>query len=155
MPGAMFLAGCHNYVPVDVAPVGAAVRVLVPVQSALADPNAPASTASIEGDVVSDGDTLVLALVNRQEYGAFREIVRYDTLRLGPDQRTRVEVKQFSNGKSVALGVGIAVGVAILAVSAFGGLNGGGPDDMPPPPPQGALVFSPSLLSSLWSVFGR
>ncbi|MEM7415452.1 MAG: hypothetical protein AAF389_08145 [Gemmatimonadota bacterium] len=147
-------AGCHSYTPVSTPMPGSTVRVRVPVASALADPNAPPQTASIEGQVVESGDTLVLATRNRQEYGAFREIVQYDTVRLGPDQRYSVELSEFSTGKSVALGLAITGGAALLAATAFGG---GGGDDSPipggPPPPQ-PIVISNGLISSILGLLG-
>lgn len=147
-------AGCHTYTPVSTPMPGSTVRVRVPVASALADPNAPPQTAAIEGEVVASGDTLVLATTNRQEYGAFREIVQHDTVRLGPDQRYSVELSEFSTGKSVALGLAIAGGAAILATTAFGGGGGGDtPIGTGPPPPQ-PIVISNGLISSILGLLG-
>jgi hypothetical protein len=154
VPGAMLLAGCFSYLPVETAPPGATVRVRIPVTSAVADPNAPPRTVSVEGTVLESGDTLVLATETRREYGAFREIVQFDTVRLAPDQRSSVELQGFSKGKSIALGVGIAAGVTGLALVAFGGVFGGDPPG-PPDGPTPAVVVSRSLLSALLGVIGR
>ncbi len=145
---------CHTYTPVSAAPPGSTVRVQIPVRSALDDPNAPPRTEAVEGQVVENGDTIVLAIRNRMPYGAFREIVQHDTLRLGPDQRYQVEVREFSAGRSVALGVGLTalvVGAAIVAYNAVTGTAGEGlPDDGPQP----AVVRAP-LGQILDFVLGR
>ena len=149
-------AGCHTYVPVQTPVPGSTVRVQIPVVSAAADPNAPPQTVSLEGLVVESGDTLVLATTRRQEYGAFREVVQYDTLRLAEDQRYGVEAVEFSAGKSVMLGVGLAAGVGLIAIAAFNGGGGGGdtPIDGGPPPPQGAVVVSSSWVAGLLGLLG-
>lgn len=129
------MTACHTYTPVTTPAPGSTVRVEIPVRSAVDDPNAPTPTRSVEGRVVSAGDTLVLATQDRYEYGAYREIMRYDTLRLGPEQHTSVEVREFSNRRSVVLGValtGIVVGAALFALgNTFGSEGEGLPDDTP------------------------
>ncbi len=155
MPGAILLAGCFSYLPVETPPPGATVRVRIPVTSAVADPNAPPQTISVEGTVLESGDTLVLATETRRELGAFREIVQFDTVRLAPDQRSSVELRDFSKGRSIALGAGIAAGIAGLAIVAFGGVFGG---ETPVPPdggPTPAVVVSRSLLSAIRGLIGR
>jgi hypothetical protein len=148
-------AGCHTYVPVTSAEPGSTVRVRVPVTSALDNGNAAPQTAAIEGAVIEFADTLVLAVTNRQEYGAYREVVLYDTLRLAPDQRLSVEQAEFSTGRTVLLSAAIAVGAGALALAAF---NSGGGDDTPidggGPPPQGGIVISNSLVSGLLGALG-
>lgn len=134
---AAVMTGCHTYTPVTTPAPGTTVRVQIPVRSAMDDPNAPTPTRSVEGLVVEGGDTLVLATESRIEYGAYREITQYDTLRIGPDQRSSVEVREFSKGKSVVLGVavtGIVVGAALLALGGTFGSGGEGPSDGTPNP---------------------
>lgn len=132
---ATLMTACHTYTPVSAPAPGSTVRVHIPVRSAVDDPNAPTPTRAVEGQVVSAGDTLVLATRDRFEYGAYREIVQYDTLRLGPEQHSTVEVREFSNRKSVVLGLavtGIVVGAAILALgNTFGSEGEGLPDETP------------------------
>lgn len=132
---ATLMTACHTYTPVSAPAPGSTVRVQIPVRSAVDDPNAPTPTRAVEGQVVAAGDTLVLATRDRFEYGAYREIVQYDTLRLGPEQRSTVEVREFSNRKSVVLGLavtGIVVGAAILALgNTFGSEGEGLPDETP------------------------
>lgn len=148
------LSGCHTYTPVSTPAPGSTVRVRIPVISAAADPNAPQQTVSVEGQVVESGDTLVLAMRNRQEYGAYREIVQFDTVRLGPDQRQSVELSEFSAQKSIALGVVITGGVTLLAATAFG-FGGGGDEPIDPgdPPPQ-SIVISNKLIAGILGLLG-
>ena len=145
-------AACHTYVPVSNPTPGTRVRVRVPVTSALDNGNLAPSTASIEGDVIAAGDTLVLGTMTRQEYGAYREVTLVDTLRLGPDQLLSVEQAQFSTGRTIALTAAI-VGAAVgTAIAAFGG--GGEQIDGGEPPPQGAIVISNSFLSGVLGLLG-
>ena len=145
-----WMTACHTYTPVETPAPGSTVRVHIPVRSALDRPNAPTRTQSVEGQVVEAGDTIVLATRTRQEYGAFREIIQYDTLRLAPEQHVGVEVREFSRGRSVALGIGITAIVAGAALAALGGVFGSGgeglPDDGGPAP---SVVVTPSVVSSL------
>lgn len=151
---AVGMSGCHTYTPVSTPTPGSTVRVQIPVISAAADPNAPQQTVSVEGQVVESGDTLVLAMRNRQEYGAYREIVQYDTVRLGPDQRESVELSEFSAQRSIGLGVIIAGGAALLATTAFGLAGGGdGPIDGGEPPPQ-SIIISSGLISRILGLVG-
>lgn len=145
------LAGCHSYRAVETPALGSTVRVHIPVPSALADPNAPPASISIQGQVLSSGDTLVLATTTRREYGAFREITQFDTIRLAPDQRVSVELEEFSKGKSIALGAVLFVGAAGLGIAAFGG-GGSSPPDGPPGGGPVSAVVSSSVLSMLWGI---
>jgi len=140
---------CHTYTPVNAAPPGSAVRVLIPVRSAADDPNAAPQTRAIEGRVVQGGDTIVLATTTRQEYGAYREIIQYDTLRLAPEQRYSVEVKEFSSAKSIGLGVGLSALVVGVAIAAFGGETGDDGGIPPDPPPPAPAIVSSSLISAI------
>ena len=131
--GAMLLSGCHNYIPIEAPTPGSTVRVSVPVTSAVADLNNPdAPQASIEGVVVDSGDSITLAVTRRQEYGAFREAVRHDTITLDLAGVLMVEKREFSQDKSLLLGVGLLAGATGLALAAFGiagGQQGGVPGD--------------------------
>ena len=90
------------------------------------------------------------------KYGAFREILQYDTVRIAASEASSVEVREFSSGRSVVLGVVIAAGAATAAVLAFNsGGNGGNPPGPDPGPPAPALVVSGSLLSAIWGLIGR
>ena len=147
------VGACSTYVPVSNPTPGSTVRVRVPVTSAL-DGGAPGS-ATIEGDVISSGDTLVLGVTNRQEFGAYREVVLFDTLRLAPDQIMTVEEASFSTGRTAVLTVAIVAGAVGLALTAFSGSGGDdGPIDGGPPPPQGAVVASNSFVSGVLGLLG-
>lgn len=152
---AIIIAGCHTYTPVTTPVPGTTVRVRLPITNAAANRNAAPQTVSVEGIVVEAGDTLVLATTNRQEYGAFREIIQFDTIRLGPDQVYSVERSDFSTKKSIGLGLVLTGGAALLAAAAFGGLGG---DDAPipggPPPPMPTVVVSNSFIAGILGLFG-
>ena len=150
------LAGCHTYAPVQTPVVGSTVRVHVPVQSAVADRNAAPRTETVEGVVVTSGDTLALATQTRREIGAYRELTQYDTLRLGMDQMSFVEVREFSATRSIVLGAAITAVAAIAAVVAFNSSeNGGEVPDPGPGEPAPAVVVSSSLLGALWGLVAR
>jgi hypothetical protein len=150
----LVLGGCHTYRLVDTPPVGSTVRVRVPVTSALDDRNAAPASMAMEGQVLQFGDTLVLATRTRREFGAFREVILVDTLRLGPSQLSSIELKEFSKGKSVAFSIALLAGSTALALSAF---NGGGGDgetpgvDLPAP----SIVVNRSILAAVWSFLSR
>lgn len=130
--GALFLSGCHTYLPVRSPAPGSVARVHVPVRSAVADPNAPPPTVSVEGTVLSAGDTIVLEVRTRQHFGALQEVVSENVYRVGRDEIVTMEIREFSRGRSALLGVGILGGIGFLALAAFGGRFGQGgenPDD--------------------------
>lgn len=147
----LVLGGCHTYQVVDTPPLGSTVRVRVPVTSALDDRNTAPASAAIEGEVLQVGDTLVLATRTRREFGAFREVILLDTLRLGRGQTSSIELKEFSGGRSVVLGIVLAGGATGLALAAFKG--GGGDNEVPSGPgrPPTAVVVSRSVLSAVWA----
>lgn len=150
----MFFAGCHTYLPIETPPVGAAVRVRIPVTSTVGGVVGPTSYVFLEGDVVEAGDTLVLATETMREV-RFRQFVAYDTIRIAPDQRAGVDLKEFSSGRSVGLGLVLVGGIAILASTAFGGGGDRGKPGDADPSPRGAIVVTPSIISSILSLFGR
>lgn len=130
--GALLLSGCHTYLPVESPAPGSVARLHVPVRSAVSNPNAPAPTVSVEGTVLSAGDTIVLEVQSRQYFGALQEVVQENVYRVGRDEVVAIELREFSGRRSVVLGVGILGGIGLLALAAFGGefgQGGGGPDD--------------------------
>lgn len=118
--GAFLLAGCYRYIPVETPAPGTVARVRVPVQSAVADPNAPPETVAVEGDVLASGDTLVLATRLTREISPFQQYVRFDTFRVASAELASVERKEFSTARSVGLGVAVAGGAALMAIAALG-----------------------------------
>ncbi|NNF14625.1 MAG: hypothetical protein HKN72_15465 [Gemmatimonadetes bacterium] len=150
-----WMTACHTYTPVADPMPGSIVRVHIPVRTALDNPNAPTRTQSIEGQLIEAGDTLVLATQSRREFGAFREIIQFDTLRLAPEQRAGVELREFSTGKSVALGVGLTGIVVFAAMAAFGLGGGQQGDGLPPDNPTPAIVSSSMISTIVGFVLGR
>ena len=145
----LLLGGCYTYQVVDTPPLGSTVRVRVPVTSALDDRNTAPPSVAVEGAVLQVGDTLVLARRTRREFGAFREVILFDTLRLRRAQTSSIELKEFSSGKSVMLGIVIAAGVTGLALAGFKG--GGGDGETPGvDPPNPSIVVNGSVLSAVW-----
>lgn len=151
--GAALLSGCHTYRVVDAPTIGSTVRVHVPVTSAL---NAGRDeSASVEGVLLSFGDSIKLESQTRRAIGAFRELSQVDTFRLATEQASLVEVRELSRKRSVVLGVAVLGGVTLAAVYGF---RGGGSDPYDPggpPPPVGAVVMDRSLITSLLGLVFR
>ncbi|MDE0082236.1 MAG: hypothetical protein OXT72_06275 [Gammaproteobacteria bacterium] len=130
--GALLLCGCHAYLPVESPAPGTVARVHVPLRSAVANPNVPPPTVSVEGTVLSAGDTIVLEVRTRQYFGALQELVQENVYRVARDEVVAIELREFSGRRSAVLGGALLVGVAGLAVLAFGGefgQGGEGPDN--------------------------
>jgi hypothetical protein len=150
------LSGCHTYRVVETPTLGSIVRVQVPVTSALDGPNAASRTASLEGEVVGVGETLLLATETRREYGQFREVVQFDTISLSTEQASVIQVREFSSQRSVAMGAVIAVGAITAGILAFNSSSNGGDIPTPgPPEPESAIVVSNSVISMIWGLLGN
>jgi hypothetical protein len=127
--GALVLGGCHTYVPVRTAAPGTTVRVRLPIESSVEGNRTPVpEVVDVEGDVVSFGDTLVLATETTQMIGNFREVRTVDTLRVSMDRVAVVEERVFSTGRTVGL-TALIVGAAAAIVIAVAGTGGGGDDN--------------------------
>lgn len=153
--GALALSGCHTYTAVDTPAPGSTVRLRLPITSAADDPNAAPQTVSVEGEVLSAGDTIVLARRTTQEINQFRSITQFDTIRVARDQTSDISVRAFSQGRTVVLGAAITGAVVGLAFAALG-IEGGQAGDGPPTDgtnPQGAVI-SRTLIQSLWKLIG-
>ena len=124
--GALFLSGCHTYLPVESPAPGSVARVHVPVRSAVSNPNAPPPTVSIEGTVLSAGDTIVLEVTTRQHFGALQQLVQENVYRVARDEVVAIELREFSRRRSTVLGGALLAGVVGLALLAFGGEFGEG-----------------------------
>ena len=152
--GVLLLSGCHTYMPIERPAPGTTVRVRVPLTSAVERPNQSPETVSVEGLLVAFGDTLELEVTSRQEYGAFREVMRRDTLRIARNGITELEERVFSRNRSVGLGVALAGGATVLAAAALGltgGDQGAGPDSGDDP--SGAIIVA-SLAKAIWRLIG-
>lgn len=135
----LILSGCYSYRAVDSAPPGSPIRVGLPIENPAGVLGAPESVM-IEGVLVEGGDSIVLAVETRREYGAYREVVQFDTVRLGADRVSSIELKEFSRGRSMALGLTLAGAVTLGAAVAFGLGGGGAIDDGGTPPLPDASV---------------
>lgn len=154
--GAVALSGCYTYRTVESPAIGTAVRVNIPVtvSSALTSGTSTESVA-IEGVVLGVGDTLSLATQTRRSMGAYRDLVQFDTLRLAQDQRTSIQLKEFSSSRSAILGLVIAGAAGTAAAVAFG-FGGGESGDTPPGPvgPETAVVSS-GMISTVLRILRR
>jgi len=153
--GAMFFAACSTYTPIENPAPGATVRAQVPILSAVTNRNAAPQLITIEGIVVSSGDTVVLATKSRQEYGAFREIMRFDTVRMARGELASLDLQAFSAKKSVALGVALTGAATYFAISALGvksGEAGDGPDGGLNP--SGTIVLKP-IVGLIWRLINN
>ena len=126
---AFVLSGCYTYVPVQSPTPGTEVRVRIPVQSPVEGSSVVSDMLSVEGEVVSAGDTLVLATESTQSFGNFREVRTLDTLRVSRTRLASLEEKTFSRGKTIGFSALVLAGTAalVLAVAGtVGGSDGGG-----------------------------
>jgi hypothetical protein len=157
LTAAIVLAGCHSYTPVETPVPGTVARVTVPLQSAVADRNAAAQTVLIEGVVLEAGDTIVLASTTRRDLTAFSRMIQFDTFRVARDGAVSVELREFSPGKSIALGLVVTSAAVSLAISALAIDDGKAGDDSAGDGtiPEGAVVISSSLVGLVWKLIGR
>ena len=124
------LSACYTYVPIESPAPQTPVRVTVPIVNVARDQNRTPETYRIEGVVVSSGDSLVLATQRRTETGAFREVVRVDTVRVETRSLLAIDEKVYSQPRSIGLGVLLAAGTAGLVaglLSVTTGVGGDGP----------------------------
>ena len=128
--GATLLSGCYTYVPVERPAPRTPVRITVPVTSAVQNPNRAPESYTVDGLVVSSGDSLVLETETKTEFGAYRDVTRIDTLRVAQTSLLAVDERVFSTGRTIGLSVLIAGGTAALIsglLSVTTGNDGGGP----------------------------
>ena len=98
---------------------------------------------------------MVLATTVRAQYGAFREVTLVDTLRAARVDLVALDEKVYSRQKSVALGVVIAGGIALLIGSVTGFAGGSESEDVGDGTMPNASVVLTSALASLLGIFGR
>lgn len=123
------LAGCYSYSPITEPAPGSTVRVSVPVRSAVTRPNEEPGTVTVEGLLVSAGDTLLVETRSSREYGAYREVMQLDTLRVAAADVTLIEERLRSQSKTLAFTAIVTVGtvgLALAAINAATGSQGGG-----------------------------
>jgi hypothetical protein len=127
--GAFMMSGCFTYVPVEAPAPGTTVRARLPVESPVQGGRSAPDVVDVEGDVVSFGDTLVLATESTQMVGNFQEFRTVDTLRVSTNRLASLDERVFSRGRTVgftALVVAGVVGIALAVSSAAGGGDDGG-----------------------------
>ena len=152
----LVMVGCHSYIPSDSPAPGSVARVRIPTGSAAEGPNAVAETASLEGVVVSAGDTIVLAMRIRREWGNDGGTLRTDTVRLSRDRLSSIEVKEVATGKSLLLTAAIAGAAMALALTldVGPGIGLGDPEEEEEEPSVGGAVITLSLASIIAKLFG-
>ncbi len=152
---AWFSAGCYSYAPVQRPTPGSTVRIHVPVRSAVAGRQAREESVAFEGLVLSFGDSLYLQTTSRREYGAFREVFEFDTLRVAPGVLMGMEERYLSKPKTYGFAALVAVGTTALVVAAVNAAGGsGGGNDGNGGGPQTAIIVRP-IVSSLLRAIGR
>lgn len=140
-----------SIMPVQQPVPGTTVRVQVPLTSAAQGPNQAPKTVSIEGTLIEFGDTVEVEVTNHQEYGAFREVTRVDTLRIAASGIIGLDERIFSTGRSVVLGLVIGGAAAAFAWTALG-FEGGGSNPTPGPDgPQPSFLLSP-IVRTIWGL---
>jgi len=122
--GAAVMSGCYTYVPVERPAPGSTVRIEVPVRSAVTGGRDQEDVASMEGTLISAGDSIVMEVSQLKEIGNFRQIKSLDTLRVARSDVSGIATRSFSKPKTVALTAIIAGATTVLAVAALG-LGGG------------------------------
>ena len=137
---AFALSGCYTYVPVQAPAPGTEVRVRIPVQSPVEGSNVVADMMSVEGEVVSAGDTLVLATENTQTFGNFREVRTQDTLRVSRTRLASLEEKTFSRGRTIGFSALVVAGTVALVLGVAGAVGGGDDDGGGGGPGNGASI---------------
>ena len=147
--------GCYSYVPVEHPSPGTTVRIEVPVRSAVSGGRRTQETMSMEGMLLSAGDSLVLEMSSLRELGAFREIRSVDTLRVARSDLSGVSTRNFSKPKTIGLTVFIAGATTVLAVAALGLGGGSGGGDSPNGGTNTSSIRVIPIFSALLNAFGR
>lgn len=123
--GAFALSGCYTYVPTQSPAPGTEVRVRIPIESPVEGSNVVTDMLSVEGSVVSSGDTLVLATETTQTFGNFREVRTLDTLRVSRARLASLEEKTFNRGKTIGFTALVVAGTVALVLGVAGTVGGG------------------------------
>lgn len=151
--GAALMSGCYTYVPVERPTPGETVRIEVPVRSAVAGGRDREDTASMEGKLVSAGDSIVLEVASTTAIGNFRQVKSLDTLRVARADVSSVATRNFSKPKTIGLTAVIVGATAALAVAALD--LGGGSDGSGKPgggTTTGAIRVGPILLKLVHAI---
>jgi len=151
--GALLLSGCYTYTEVQQPAPGSTVRIRVPVQSPLTGRRNAPPPASIEGRLLSAGDTLTMVTRTRHALGPYRELIGIDTVRVSRDALSSLEVQELSTRKTILVSVAITGAITALTLAALSGVWGGGEARPPFIPPQpsviGGAAIGPAALGSV------
>jgi hypothetical protein len=128
---ALLSCACYGYRPVQSPVPGMQVRVVMPLQSGLEGSRGAPQSTSLDGIVVTSGDTLVLQARATQQIDAFRTFTAIDTVRMARARLLSVEERYLSRPRTVAFSVASVVG-AFLFVKGIQEITGGSEDDGPP-----------------------
>lgn len=138
---AVMLSGCYRYTPhssADPIPPGARVRVqLDPAGARAIDATIGPSIVSLEGETMEwRPDSIVLSVRSAQTQ--LGERFAWTGLRAAfpPATIQRIERREISHRRSVALGVGTALAGVLVIKAAIDAAGGGTPGSGGPPPPM-------------------
>ena len=152
----LVLSGCYSYVPIQTATPGTSVRVHVPVTSAVDDRSRAPETVSLEGEVISAGDTLVLVSERKRELSTGRVLSSVDTVRVARGGLAGLDQRVYSKAKTYGLTALIVAGAAGLTAAAISAAGGQGGDDGPGvPPPVGGIRLGPLVFKQILGVLIR
>ena len=147
--GLLTLVGCHSYTSAESPAPGSVARVRV---RAVEGSSEAGETAPVEGVVVSAGDTIVLAMRLRREWGNTSGTRRADTVRLARERLSSIEVKEAASGRSLLLGAAIAGAMTALVLTLdVGHIEGVGAREEEEVSPGGTVITFPlgSIIAKL------
>lgn len=138
--GATF-TGCYRYVavsPADAIPPGARVRVqLDAAGTGAVGATVGPSVVALEGEAIEwRPDSVVLSVRSAQTRSGERFAWTGLRAAFPPGAIDRVERREFSRRRSVALGAGVALAAALVIKTAIDAAAGGTPGGGGPPPPM-------------------
>ena len=144
---ALVSAGCHKYAPAEVGTVDPqeSVRVLItePAARRLSS-DLGVFTTSLEGRLRrEEHDSLSISVPVTRVYQGRTVDSGWQTLFLGRGEVVRVERRELSRGRTIALGVGAVAAFALLVNSVVQWLDPNpGTEENPPPPPPAPSIRS-------------
>lgn len=143
--GAVVMSGCYTYIPVENPAPRTPVRITVPLNSAVSNPNRAPDSYTLEGTVVSVGDSLTLETQTTAQMGQFRQVSRMDTVRVARRNLLALDERVYSQSRTIGLGVVIVAGTAALVGGIYSATVGSGGDDGNGggPPPTNQIDVTP------------
>ncbi len=142
---AVVSAACHRYAPAEVASVDPqeSVRVIItePAATRLSS-DLGAFTRSLEGRLRQEAhDSVSISVPVTRVYQGRTVDSGWQTLFLGRGEVVRVERRELSRGRTIALGVGVVAAFTLLVntVVQWVDPNPSGEEQPPPPPPAPSI----------------